>query len=164
MGWRGYVLTLAGLAVAVVALPSTVILLVGLLPTMVAVLIDRSKKRTKSLTVGAMNVAGCVPFLIDLWTTANTLENALSVISDPRTIVVIYSAAAIGYLIDWALSGIVATLMVQRAESRRAEIKKRHADLIERWGREVTGEIPLDPYGFPIEGYDPDLNVSDKDE
>ena len=33
---------------------------------------------------------------------------------------------------------------------------KRRKNLIERWGEEVTGDMPLDEYGFPLEQKQPD--------
>ena len=153
-GVHGQILGLFAFITAVVFMPTTIMLFLGMLPTLVAGLVDRSGRGTKALTVGSMNLAGCTPFLLDLWTTGHTAENALSIISDPRTVIVIYCAAGIGYLIDWAMSGIVATIMIQRSGFRLKEIKRRQAELVERWGQEVTGTLPLDAYGFPIEKAD----------
>lgn len=140
-----------GLIMALVFMPTTVFLFLAMLPTIVAGVIDRTGKGTMALTVGSMNLAGTTPFLLDLWTSGHTIPDALELISDPRTVIVIYCAAGMGYLIDWVLSGMVAAIMVQHAGLRLKSIKKRQADLVERWGREVTGEVPLDVFGFPIE-------------
>lgn len=153
-GISGQILGLFAFITAVVFMPTTIMLFLGMLPTLVAGLVDRTRKGTKAITVGAMNLAGCTPFLFDLWAQGHTAENALAIISNPRTVVVIYCAAGIGYLIDWAMSGIVATIMIQRSGFRLKEIKKRQAELVERWGQEVTGNMPLDAYGFPIENKD----------
>ncbi len=149
-GYGLQVLLLFVLLVAILFMPTTILLLFGMLPTVVAAVVDRGGG-TRALTVGSMNLAGCVPFLLELWTMGHSAENSMALITDPRTIIVMYSAAAIGYLIDWALSGIVATLMIHRATSRLEKIRDRQDYLVERWGREVTGELPLDPEGFPLE-------------
>jgi hypothetical protein len=150
MGWRGRMLGVFGLVAAVACLPSAMILLIGMMPALVAALLDRAHKGAKGLTVGAMNLAGCSPFLIQLWSKGNKFDLALSIISDPRTIVVIYSAAGIGYMIDWALTGIIASFMMQSGLKRRKDILRLQDTLERRWGPEVTGEIPLDSYGFPV--------------
>lgn len=134
-----------------VFLPTAFILFIGLLPTFVAFFVDRSKKKSKAVTVGAMNLAGCMPFLMDLWTTDHTLDKAFSIILDPMAIIVIYAAAGVGYLIDWSMSVVVANFLYERGQARRKAIEKRQADLIERWGKEVTGTMPLDEQGFPVE-------------
>lgn len=148
--WSLQILLIFMLLAAIVFLPTTMLILFGMLPTVVAVVIDR-QGGTRAITVGSMNLAGCFPFLLDLWTKSHTNEYAVSLITDPRTIIVIYAAAAIGYLIDWALSGIVATIMMQRATLRLAAIRKRQEQMVVRWGKEVTGEVVLDPEGFPVE-------------
>lgn len=144
------VLSLFSLVTAFVFLPTTILLGIAMLPTVAAGLSDRLRGETRALTIGSMNLAGCTPFLLQLWSTGHNLENALNIIVDPRTIIVIYSAAGVGWIIDWAMSGIVATVMQQRGVGRLKEINSRHAALVERWGPEVTGELPLDSYGFPV--------------
>ncbi len=151
MGWRGRVIGIGFLVMAIVFVPTAILMGIGMLPAFVAILIDRSKRAAKGITVGAMNLAGCSPFVIQLWTRGNKVDTALSIISEPQTIIVIYSAAASGYMIDWALTGIVATLMIQRGQARKKDIARTQAQLVERWGPEVTGEIPLDEFGFPLE-------------
>jgi hypothetical protein len=117
----------------------------------VAFFVDRSEKKSKAVTVGALNLAGCMPFLMDLWTTEHTLEKSISIILNPMAIVVIYSAAGIGYLVDWGLSVIVASFLYERGQARKKAIEARQVELIERWGKEVTGLIALDPQGFPLD-------------
>jgi len=148
---KGQILGLVGLLTAIVFMPTTIMLMMGMIPTAVAAVIDKSGKGTKALTVGAMNLAGCTPFLIKLWTGGHTAELAVTLISDPRAMSIMYAGAGIGYLIDWAMSGIVGTIMLQRSTVRLKEIEARQAELVARWGREVTSEIMLDPYGFPID-------------
>ncbi|MFN3828151.1 MAG: hypothetical protein ACK4NR_11080 [Micavibrio sp.] len=148
--WSSQILLVFALLTMVIFMPTTILLLFGMLPTVVAAVVDR-KGGTRAITVGSMNLAGCIPFLLDLWTSGHTAANAVALITNPSTIVVMYAAAAIGYMIDWALSGIIATIMIQRTTARLEAIRKRQDELIERWGPEVTGDIPVDPDGFPLE-------------
>ncbi len=150
-GLKGQIASLGTLLLAVVFMPTTIMLLFAMLPTIVAAVTDKSRRAVKALTVGCMNLAGCTPYLIELWTGGHTAELALDIILDPRTVIVIWLAAGVGYMIDWSMSGIVSTVLVQRSTARLRDIKKRQADLVERWGREVTGEIPLDEFGFPYD-------------
>lgn len=154
LGFKGQLFFIAGIIMAAVFLPSTLLLLAGMLPTPFAVFVDRTKGKNKVITVGAMNLAGCSPFLFDLWTTDHSSEKAFEIITDPMAIIVMWSAAAVGYVLNWAMTGIVSATMYQRGLARQKAIKKRQAELIERWGREVTGELPLDPEGFPVEAGD----------
>lgn len=130
---------------------SALILIIGLMPMFVAFFVDRSPRKTKAVTVGAMNIAGVTPFLMELWTTDHSMDKALTIILDPMAIIVIYSAAAVGYIIDWAVTLTVASFMYQRGVARKKTIEERQAELIKRWGEEVSGKLTLDHEGFPID-------------
>lgn len=150
MDWRGQIVLIFGIFAGLLLLPTTIFLCVAMLPTIVAVFADRKRDGVKPLTVGAMNMAGSIPFLINLWVNGHTMTNAIDLVLDPLTIVIVYSAAAIGYLIDWAMTGIIVSLMFEKGRGRLKVIEKRKEALVERWGREVTGNIPLDDYGFAL--------------
>lgn len=128
-----------------------IILLIGMIPSIVSAIVDTTKGKTRTITVACVNFAGCTPFLIEIYKKGGAFETAMSYILEPRTIVVMYMAAAMGYLIDWAMTGIVSSIMVQKAKHRLKEIKEEQKDLVERWGPEVAGTMPLDEYGFPLD-------------
>jgi len=148
--WQFQILLIGVMILGVIFLPTTVMLMVGMLPTIVLALIDNTKGRVKTMTVGAMNLAGCTPFIIEMWMTSHTMQTSIDFITTPRTIVVIYFSAAIGYMIDWALTGIVSTIMYEKGKIRLDQIEKEQDHLVERWGLEVTGKMPMDAYGFAI--------------
>lgn len=131
---------------------TSVILLIGMVPTIVAYFVDSSKEKLKPVTVGAMNLAGCFPFVLEMWMQQGSdVGVALATILDAKTIAAIYSAALIGYMIDWAMTGLVAQVMHHRGRHRLDEIEKRQEQLILRWGPEVRGDVDLDEYGFPVD-------------
>lgn len=154
---KGQMFMALAFMVGSIFLPTSTILVVGMLPTIVCFLTERSRKKNRMITVGAMNLAGCMPFLLELWSKGNSFQMAVQIIEEPMTLVIIYGAAAIGYLIDWSMVGIVANIMVQKALMRQKSIIERQEELVKRWGEEVTGEMILDSDGFPIAG-----NASDK--
>lgn len=159
-GWGLQIMMIFGLLAAILFMPTTILVVFGMLPTLVAALVDR-KGGARAITVGALNLCGCVPFLLELWTESHTAAFAVELITDPRTIIVMYAAAAIGYMIDWALSGIVATIMMRSATSRLEAIRQRQEELVARWGKEVTGELSLDAEGFPLDGQASESSRSD---
>jgi hypothetical protein len=142
---------LVTIIMSAVFLPSSVLLAIGMLPTLAALFANPHRARTQVVTVGAMNLAGCMPFLLELWTDGHTLDQSFAIISNPQAIIVMYAAAAIGYMLDWAMSAIVSGILYQRGIARQEAIRKRQAELVERWGREITGELPLDPHGFALQ-------------
>lgn len=154
--WKKQVFLIVGILSTVMFSALAVIVAVGMIPTFVAAIVDQTAGKMRTLTIGAINFAGCAPFMMEVFHKGNNIEIAINYIIQPRTIVVIYFAAAMGYLIDWAMTGIVSSIMVQKSKSRLGDIKKEQGALVERWGQEVTGSIPLDEYGFPKEDYAPE--------
>lgn len=150
-GWKGQIFLICLLLASVMFASLAVIVVVGMVPTIVAAIVDRSEGRMRALTIGAMNFAGCAPFMLEIFKKGNSLETSIAYMLEPRTIVVIYFAAAMGYLIDWAMTGIVSSVLVQKTKNRLRDIQKSQKELTERWGVEVTGTIPLDEFGFPVE-------------
>lgn len=152
-GWKGQIFLICLLLASVMFASLAVIVVVGMVPTIVAAIVDRSEGRMRALTIGAMNFAGCAPFMLEIFKKGNSLETSIAYMLEPRTIVVIYFAAAMGYLIDWAMTGIVSSVLVQKTKNRLRDIQKSQKELTERWGVEVTGTIPLDEFGFPVENH-----------
>lgn len=161
-GWRGQVLAVFVLLTAIIFMPSTILLLFGMLPTIAIAAFGAKNRKAKAITVGAMNLAGCTPFLLHLWTLGHDVANALVIITDPRFIIIMWSMAGVGYMVDWSLSGIVAKVMIDRGRQRIKNIKQQQEEMVERWGVEVTGEIPLDRFGFPVEGYMQEKEAGDE--
>lgn len=151
LGFKGQLLLTVAIITSAVFVATAIFLIVAMIPTFVAMIADKSKERLKSFTIGFMNFAGSFPFLMDLVTTNHTIDYAFTLVAQPATIVIIYASAGIGYLINWAVVGIVAGIMVQKAEKRLNYIEDRKAELKEQWGPEVTGDMKLDSDGFPIE-------------
>lgn len=152
-GWKGQILLISFMMTCVLFSSMAVILVVGMIPTIVAAIVDRTEGRMRAMTIGAINFAGCAPFMIEVFKKGNNLETAITYILEPRTIVVIYFAAAMGYLIDWAMTGIVSSILVQKTKGRLKDIQKMQKDLTDRWGVEVTGTVPLDEFGFPRDSF-----------
>jgi hypothetical protein len=150
LGFKGQMLLSVAIIGAAIFIASAVFLIIAMIPTFVTLIADRSKERLKSYTIGFMNFAGAFPFWLDLVTTNHTVDYAINLATQPATIVVIYAAAAIGYLINWSIVGIVANIMVQKADKRVNVIEDRKLELKQRWGEEVAGDIRLDKDGFPI--------------
>src|SRR3954465_7097092 len=82
-----------------VVAPATVLLLVlGMLPFIVAWFIDRREEKYAAYCVGGFNFSGVLPYLFLLWATGNSI-NAFGVIAkSPFSWLVMYGAAALGWL------------------------------------------------------------------
>jgi hypothetical protein len=138
---------------AIIFLPTAILLVFGMMPTIAAYTIDKSVGKSKTLCVGFMNFAGCFPFLLEFWTefADQSIQNAFILIADVQNMIVMYLIAGGGYAIDLAVTGIMANFIIQNAQKRLKKIKKKQNDLSDYWGEKVTGKYELDPYGFPVD-------------
>lgn len=138
------------LLLSIMAVPSTILLAVGMLPTLSAFMFDRTHNKTKTVAVGAMNLAFCMFYLTNLWSGGNTISVSLSTITDPVAIIVMYTGAVVGYFIDWLLSGLSSSVLYKKTQRRQKAIIEKQGKLRDRWGQKVTGSIPLNKDGFPV--------------
>lgn len=151
--WQFAILGIAFMACALAFLPTTILIFFGMMPTFAALVIDPTPDRIKTMAVGCMNIAGVIPFLLQLWTggEAQDIGAAFSIVARAESMITMYSAAAAGYIIFYTVSNFVSSIILERGKSRFEEVKKRLFELERKWGREVTGIVPLDERGFPEE-------------
>jgi hypothetical protein len=121
--------------------PTTVLLLAGLIPTMVAYVIDRDPDKTAPMTVGALNFVGVVAFIISLWKAGHTMGALTKILTDPFAWLVMYGAAGAGWGLYYGIPPAVAAWIALRAESRIADRLEAQRELIAGWGPEVSGVV-----------------------
>ena len=141
MDLQTMLLTFAFLACSLAFLPTSMLVFFGFMPTIAALVIDPTPDKIKTMAVGAMNLAGVFPFVLQLWMggEAQNIDNAFHIVAQPETLITMYGTAAVGYVIFYTVSGIVSTLLLQQGKSRLDDVRKRMIELERKWGREVTG-------------------------
>lgn len=132
------------IALFIAALPSAILLCFGMLPTMCAYLIDRLPQRYATRCVGALNFAGCWPYLLNLWKDGHNMIEAVHIMLEPLTWLVIYGSAAAGWLCFLSFPAVAWGLMDVFAGRRIAHLRKEQRKLIEDWGDDVT-RAPIQP-------------------
>jgi len=141
LSWKMRLLMIVLCLLGIVFLPTTLILMVGLLPSLVSLLTSTRNVGPRTSTVFAMNLAGVIPFVFKLWDGSNDFEASFEIISNLRYVSVMYLAAAFGYMIDWVVTGLMSSFLYQKGMTRMKSIKKRQDKLILQWGVEVSGGL-----------------------
>jgi hypothetical protein len=143
-GGFGFILSMILIGMAVPFCLPSILLLVGMLPTLVVLFTETDRKGSSVAAVGAMNAAGIVPFVIDLWQKGQTTENALLILQDSQTWLVMLGSAAVGQLILYAVPQAIASMTSARAETR-IDLLKDNLEILKRtWGPEVATTKPLE--------------------
>jgi hypothetical protein len=125
---------------AVTALPLCILLLSGLVPTMVATVVDRYRAKYLTRTVGFMNLAGLTPLVVHLWSNGLTMDGVALILSRPINWLMMYGAAGIGWVLFLGMPSLARVFVDIRADQLQRELKARANQLVEEWGDEVTGK------------------------
>ncbi len=102
---RVFLYMMLAIPIGLMIVPTMIVLMFALLPSGVAFVMERGKGVYGGVCVGAMNLAGASPYLVDLWFEDHTVEAAFAVLTDVFAILIIYGCAAfwLGHLCDYAL-------------------------------------------------------------
>ena len=131
------VLSGAVLFLSVVALPVCVLLVVGMTPSIVAYIVDQTPRRTLTLTVGPLNLAGTAPYCLQLWFGIDTMRALSSFLGNVWVWLVMYLAAAFGWLLVLGMPVIVHFLLERSIDRRKARLVQIQKKLRAEWGDEV---------------------------
>jgi hypothetical protein len=131
------VVWLSGLACgALVAIaPGIATVAAGLLaPGLLALKLDREPGRPVARTVLTCGLAGCVHPVITLWNTGQSLETAMTIVTDPAVLLIAWSAAAAGWLLTQLAPLAVRAALEAVALARSTRLRAARARVAEAWG------------------------------
>ena len=137
LGFKGAILALGLAALAV--LPLVVVLTPGMLPTLVTLLVERQRPRYLSYTVGVMNSAGVLPILLALAKGHVTMAAVAVTLANPMSWIVMYGAAAAGWLISGATPPLARFCLDIQASQKRRALEALSRAIRREWGDEVVG-------------------------
>ena len=120
------------------ALPTMLVLAVGLLPTLVALLVDVHPRKFAAWSVGFLNSAGLMPYLGDLRMKNNSIEGAIGVLTDIVAWLVIYAAAAAGWMVYMGMPVVGGMILEIKTQGQIRRLKAERQKLVDEWGRETT--------------------------
>ncbi len=121
-------------------LPAVVVLVMGMLPTLVAVIIDRSATRHAGTTVGALNFAGTFPFIWDQVAMESTVYTGFDSATNAFHVFVMYGAAASGWMLYMAVPPVVVSMSEVFRRNHIRRLESRQSDLLEEWGQEIVDQ------------------------
>ena len=128
----------------VIAAPTMIVLFFGMLPTMVAFIIDRGPQKSATFCVGGINFIGVFPFILDLWTNVNSVSAAFILVKDPFILLAWYASAAFGWLLYLGMPSIIGSFVVVLQQRKVAQLRGEQKELIEEWGPEVAALVEMD--------------------
>ena len=139
MSMKGRLFLIMFVLLGLAFLPTAMLLFVGLLPSIVAFFVGDKRNGARTSTIVAMNIAGCIPFILKLWSGENNFDYSLNIITDSQSISVMYVSAAFGYMIDWVVTGLVSSFLYQKGAARMKAVRKKQEFLMSHWGEGIAG-------------------------
>ncbi len=125
------------------ALPTATVLAVGLVPTVVALIVDLTPGRYLTRCVVGLNIAGISPFMHNLWTGGNDMMTAVGIVTDAVAWLVIYGSAAMGWLLFMGFPGTVAVFQTLNAKRRIYVMQEKQKLLLEEWGDSIRSPAEI---------------------
>jgi hypothetical protein len=142
-GGRGGTLALVILAVAgLAALPFSMLMVPGMMPTAVAFFVDNRRGHYLARTVAATNLAGMVLPAMTLVTSGFGFMTSLQVLREPRNWLIMYGAAAMGWIIHAMMPPIAHVIIDMRAEQDKRRLLREAELLVAEWGDGVGPQPP----------------------
>ena len=129
------------LTMMMLSLPTVIMVFLGMLPTLVAWVIDRSEGKHATYCVSGLNFSGLFPFLIEVWFVNHSTDNAISILTDVFNLMIIYGAAAFGWLLYIAIPPVVTTFLSVMSQHRMTILKTTQKNIVEEWGENVASTI-----------------------
>lgn len=149
---RMMALSLVFLAMVMVALPTVVVLVVGLLPALTWFIVDMTPGRYAFRCIAGFNAAGVAPYLHKLWTGGNDTAAAIAVVADPLAWLVFLCSAALGWTMFQVIPAGVTLVMTLDAKRKINALQEVQRGLEEEWGRAVSGAAEEADPPMPPEG------------
>lgn len=131
---------------ALALLPTTIVTIVGLVPSFVALTVDVTPNRYLFRTVAGFNTAALMPFLMQLWRGNNDVLSALTTVMDLYFWFMVYVMAGLGWVMFLGMPSVVASFRTFSAEHHITRLKAEQEELIEEWQDALTG---VDPAASP---------------
>ena len=116
-------------------LPFTIVLLIGMLPTLTIMLTD-PRNNSKLIIVGCFNLAGVFVYILDI-ISKFTINHAFEIVTTPLNLIIMLSSAGIGLIIYSELPNLFLFFYKISAQKRLENINKKLEKLTEEWGDEI---------------------------
>ena len=92
--------------------PTILLMVIGMAPSIVAFIVDKRPGKVTARAIGYLNLAGCLPYAIKLWTSQNTITGVLSLVGEPSALMIMYSSAAVGWMLNFIMTPIMTAYLV----------------------------------------------------
>ena len=121
---------LLSIIISVVFLPTFILLMGGMMPSMMAYVLDDTKKKSKAKAVSYLNLSGCFIVGMEFWTGDNSVDAALEVFFQPVNWVIMYGMAMFGWVLIRSLDPFIMSYLRLNYQMQQHNLRKRRKFLL----------------------------------
>ena len=125
-----------------VGYPTLIVAAGGMLPTMVAFVVDNRKERYAARTVGYLNSAGVFIVCLDMWSGDHTWQHALDLLSQPLNYLIMFGAAGVGWILYFVIPPVANAYLTIHNDLRMKSLNSEQEKLVKEWGAGVRRNAP----------------------
>lgn len=122
----------------IISMAGVILTAIGMIPTIGALLLDRTPGKYSAFCIGSLNFAGVFPSIMELFTTGNSISQAMGMIGDPLNLIIMYGAAMFGWALYMFVPPIVTTVLAVTAQHRIAQLRSDQRALIQEWSPAIA--------------------------
>jgi hypothetical protein len=112
--------------------------LLGMLPSILAIIMDKGAGRFASQTISACNFIGILPFLFDIGVNYEKSIAAKEAMGQPYTWFIIYSFAIIGLMLIYVLPNVTSIIFTIKAEAKLKKLAQDQERIKNEWGENIS--------------------------
>jgi hypothetical protein len=120
--------------------PTMLVLLSGMIPSIVAALLNTRKGNGNLASMIALNLAGVIPVLGILWQRGGSFHQAFVVLADVYMWLAMFGGAGLAMFLSWGVPVCVYAVYDVQAKSSVRKLIKQRQKLVEEWGSQVGVE------------------------
>lgn len=124
---------------ALFVLPASVVALCGFIPTLVTAFTDKSRARSVTVAVGALNLTGVFYVVLPIFQKGLRLDHAMQVLQDPLNWLMMWGGAGIGMALLSIIPPVVAQGLTAISEFKLQKLKANQVEIRKIWGEDVKG-------------------------
>lgn len=140
--------------------PTLMVAIGGMLPTLVAFIVDNRPERFAARTVGYLNLSGVFIVCLDMWSGDHTWQAALELLYEPINWLIMFGTAALGWLLYFILPPISAAYLTVSNDLKMKSLVSDQDKLTKEWGNGVSRNAP----GAPAEENTPDASATEHED
>jgi hypothetical protein len=116
-----------------------IFVILAVLPTVVAYFMDNAPGKQVTRAIGVCNLAGALPWLLPMLIAGMRMERIeiIPLMTNPKAWIIIYGAAAGGWLLVFLCRFIARFLVVVFLEYKIASLERFQQKLVDEWGQQI---------------------------